>query len=55
VATSTGNAFLIGDGRGMTFQGSEAAVQVYARALSAAEIGTLYTNGLNGVVAVPPS
>jgi hypothetical protein len=55
VANSTGNSFLIGDGRGMTFQGSEAVVQVYARALSAAEIGTLYTNGLNGVAAVPPS
>jgi hypothetical protein len=52
VATSTGSSFLIGDGRGATFQGSESGVRVYARALSAAEIGTLYTNGVDGVPGV---
>ena len=49
--TSSGHAFLIGNGRDTAFgyfHGSVAGVRYYSRALSSTEITTVYNNGLTG-------
>jgi hypothetical protein len=47
---SLGAQLSTGYGFGGAFYGSEKGVRMYNRALSASEIGTLYTNGISGAV-----
>jgi len=50
VPLSVGAQFANGSGIYGKFTGSQKGVRMYSRALSGAEIGTLYTNGISGLV-----